>query len=222
MPPRRLPANPRVALAQLRAADPALARAMDLVGPFRLPKRPADLHALCVAIIGQQVSIIAAAAIAGRFTALVGEADETVAERLLSLPEEQIRAVGLSGAKARTVHALARFWQEKGLTSAMLTAMPDEQLIDLLTHVKGIGPWTVKMFLIFSLNRPDVLAEEDLGVRMGLRRLYSLPQLPTPKECHGLTEKWRPFRTVATWYLWQLLKIPSDDTSPAAPASASE
>lgn len=205
---KRLPENPRAAIAHLRSADPALARAIDAVGPFRLPNNPANLDELCRSIIGQQLSVVVASAIEKRFTALVGDLGSQPASHLLNFSVEQLRAVGLSNAKARTVHALAEFWVAENLTEERLAEMPDDELIALLTQVKGIGPWTVKMFLIFCLRRPDVLPQEDLGLRAGLRKVHGLSEMPTQKEVPTLAAPWGPWSTVGTWYCWQYLKVP--------------
>lgn len=204
---KRLAENPRAAIAHLRSADPALARAMDAVGPFRLTSNPANLDELCRSIIGQQLSVVVASAIEKRFSALVGDLSRKPPTHLLKFSVEQLRAVGLSNAKARTVHALAEFWAAEELTEERLAAMPDDELIALLTQVKGIGPWTVKMFLIFCLRRPDVLPQEDLGLRAGLRKIHGLGEMPTQKEVPALAAAWGPWSTVGTWYCWQYLKV---------------
>jgi DNA-3-methyladenine glycosylase II len=120
------------------------------------------------------------------------------------LNEEQLRSVGLSASKARYVHNLA----EAVATGVVPVddfddSWDDAAIIASLTSIKGIGVWTAEMFLIFSLNRPDVLPVHDLGVRSGLRDHHGLDDLPKPGDCHALAEAWRPFRTVASWYLWR-------------------
>lgn len=205
MTPRRLPEMPRHALAHLRAADPALEQAIDRVGAFRLPRRPATLHQFCQGIIGQQLSMVAAARIGERFSALCG-GEEATPEGLLSLAPEDLRAAGLSRAKVQTVASVAKYWQKKELDPPTMRSLPDEELIAMLTSVKGVGPWTVKMFLIFCLARPNVLPQEDLGLRAGLRALHGLPQMPTVRETLERTRHWAPWSTVGTWYTWEWLK----------------
>jgi DNA-3-methyladenine glycosylase II len=195
-----------MALADLSAADPALARVIASVGPMQLPADLPTFERFTRAIIGQQLSVRVASTISARFVALFGGESGTTAERALAAPEEDLRAAGLSGAKVAAVRALATFWIAEALTPDRLAQLSDEDLIALLTRVKGIGPWTVKMILIFSLHRPDVLPFEDLGLRMGIRKLDGLAELPTPKETQRRAERWRPWRTVATWYCWQSLK----------------
>ena len=203
-----LPERPGKAITHLRAADPALARAIDAVGPFRLPRNPATLDELCRAVIGQQLSVIVASRIEERFNALVGDLGKAPPRHLLRFSIEQLRGVGLSEAKARTVHALAEFWAQEKLTEKRVAAMSDDDLIRHLTQVKGIGPWTVKMFLIFSLRRPDVMPHEDLGLRAGYKKIHGLDEMPHQREIPALTAHWGPWRTVATWYCWQFLKVP--------------
>ncbi|MCC6546753.1 DNA-3-methyladenine glycosylase 2 family protein [Candidatus Sumerlaeota bacterium] len=204
----RLPQQPRLALRHLRLADSQLARAIDHVGGFAMPtSRPATLYSLCRAIIGQQLSTTVAGRIAERFVAACGQGEDIAPKVVLKLSDEQLRAVGLSGAKARSVRSLAEFWHREELTHESLEAMPDDELIDYLTQVKGIGPWTVKMILIFCLRRPDVLPHEDLGVRAGIKKIYRLDQLPTPKETITIAEKWAPYRSVASWYCWRVLPL---------------
>lgn len=210
--PRRLPAVPSKALADLRAADPRLGRVIDRVGPFEVPGKPATLYQFCRAVLGQQLSTTVAARIADRFRGLAGDDGTLTPASLLMVSDESLRTAGLSGAKTRTVRALAEFWAAENLSTERITALPDEELIRLFTQVKGIGPWTVKMVLIFCLRRPDVLPVEDLGVRMGLQRLDGLAEQPKPADVERRAEIWRPWRTVASWYCWQLLKLPAEDT----------
>ncbi|MEO8377100.1 MAG: DNA-3-methyladenine glycosylase [Candidatus Sumerlaeota bacterium] len=208
----RLPQQPDAALRHLRSVDPQLARAIDHVGIFSLPtSRPATLYSLCRAIIGQQLSTTVAGTIAARFVTACGDGEHIAPQSVLRLTDEQLRAVGLSGAKTRSVRSLAEFWQREKLTHEHLDTLPDEELIEYLTQVKGIGPWTVKMILIFSLRRPDVMPHEDLGVRAGIKKIYRLDELPTPKETIAIAEKWAPYRSVASWYCWSVLPLKDFD-----------
>jgi DNA-3-methyladenine glycosylase II len=202
------PANPVAGRRFLAQRDPALARAMEAVGPIRFgPPRPATLLQLSVAIIGQQLSVQVARVISGRFRDLLCHDGECRPEHLLALSETQLRQAGLSAAKARTVHALAAFWQEHDLSPEKVTALPDDALVELLTQVKGIGPWTVKMFLIFSLHRANVLPQEDLGLRAGIKKIYGLEEIPTQKESLEIGSKWSPHCTLATHYCWKILTL---------------
>ncbi|MCB2156918.1 DNA-3-methyladenine glycosylase 2 family protein [bacterium] len=205
MRPQPLPATPRKAIAHLRSADPVMKKVIDRVGRFHLPRKPADLHALCTAVIGQSISMKAAESITRRFNETVGPREKLTPARLLRHSEEDLRAIGLSGTKASAMRGLAEVWKSERLTSERMAQLSDAALTDLLTQVRGIGPWTAKMFLIFSLARPDVMPQEDYGVRAGLRLAHGLPELPTQKETKQLTECWEPWRTVGTVYIWQFL-----------------
>jgi len=204
--PRPLPSNPRRALADLRAADSVLARVMDRVGPFDLRDRAPGLRGICHAIIGQQLSVLVAARICERFDRLFdGEGDVDPAH-LARATDGELRTVGLSRAKMVAVRGLAAFWMDHGLTPEKIRSMGDADLLDTLTRIKGIGPWTVRMVLIFNLRRPDVLPVEDLGLRMGIQKIYNLEGRPDAATIEGIAEPWRPWRTVATWYCWESLK----------------
>ncbi len=185
-----------------------MAEVIGRCGPFRLGEHPPGYLALCWAIIGQQLSMIAAGRITARFTELVERRGGPDPAAVLRVPERELRACGLSGAKAAAVRRLAGFWIEERLDSSRLAALPDEELLRLLTVVKGVGPWTVKMFLIFSLRRPDVLPVEDLGLRAGFREIYGTPNgdMPSPEVIEARAEAWRPYRTVGTWYCWRHLE----------------
>ncbi|MDX2175631.1 MAG: DNA-3-methyladenine glycosylase 2 family protein [Candidatus Sumerlaeia bacterium] len=209
--PPALPASPRKALDHLRASDPALDAAIDRVGPFALEAHEPTLHAFCVEIIGQQLSVTAASAIARRFSDRFGRGDSFDPDAVVAAPVEELRALGLSNAKARTVPGLCQFWREHRLTPERARRMSDAELLALLTQVKGIGPWTVKMFLIFALRRPDVLPEEDLGLRAGLQLMRGLPEPPAQKAVPAMTAHWAPWRTVGTWYAWGLLRVHRQD-----------
>jgi DNA-3-methyladenine glycosylase II len=119
-----------------------------------------------------------------------------------------LRACGLSGVKARYVLNLAQAVKDGSVPLDEVHSWEDEAIIAGLTSIKGVGPWTAEMFLIFALGRPDVLSVGDLGIRVGLKSFYGLEELPGPRECRELTEKWRPYRTVAMWYLWEGIDNP--------------
>jgi DNA-3-methyladenine glycosylase II len=167
------------------------------------------------AIIGQQISTKAAASIDARLQAVGGEPHTP--DAILALGEAGLRSVGLSGVKARYVLNLAESVHSRRVPLASIHRYDDAAIVEKLTSVKGIGVWTAEMFLIFALNRPDVLPVADLGVRVALRSRFGLDDLPGPKACRELTEPWRPFRTVAMWYLWRSLdtaKTPPDRRKP--------
>ncbi len=195
------------AVAHLIAADPRWTPVIERVGPCRLRPRRDRFGTLVRAIIGQQISTKAAASIDARLRALTGDPHRP--EALLSAGETVLRSAGLSGVKARYVLNLSEHVASGRLPLARIGRWDDETIIARMTEVKGIGRWTAEMFLIFALNRPDILPVADLGVRVGLRDHHDLPDLPGPKDCVTLAEPWRPYRTVAMWYLWRKLDVPT-------------
>lgn len=193
----------------LRAADPILCALIDRYGPDGLGERREGgqrerYGALVRAIIGQQLSTRAAAAIYRRLAERFGGREPTPAEILADDPDE-LRAVGLSRAKVTFLRSLAEHVQDGSLELDKLDALPDEQVIAELTAVKGIGTWSAHMFLIFHLGRPDVLAVGDLGIRRAMMLAYGLPQLPLAPAMEELAACWRPHRTLACRYLWRSL-----------------
>ncbi len=198
-------------VAYLRNLDPKWATIIDQVGPCRLQPRPDRFGTLVRAIIGQQISSKAATSIDKRLRDLCGEPHEPAP--LLKVGEEGLRSVGLSGVKSRYVLNLSNAVQSGDIPLSDVHTFDDEQVVASLTKVKGVGNWTAEMFLIFALGRQDVLSVGDLGIRVGLRSFYGLDHLPGPKECHELTQPWRPYRTIAMWYLWEQIDNPSTTKS---------
>ena len=167
--------------------------------------RPAEAYgALLRSIVGQQLSTKAASTIYGRLAALFGD-DAPTPEALLGVDPDELRAVGLSRAKASYLRSLAEHVISGDLELDRLTDLPDEEVITQLTAVKGLGPWTAHMFLIFHLGRPDVLPVGDLGVRRGAQLAYGMDELPTSAELTEMAEPWRPHRSLACLYLWRSL-----------------
>jgi len=123
--------------------------------------------------------------------------------RLLATPDAELRAAGLSGRKAATLKAVARAFDDRRLSNRRLHAMEASEVVEAVTQIKGIGEWTAHMLLMFSLGHPDVLPVGDYGVRKGAMSLYDLPELPKPPELEAVAEPWRPYRSVASWYLWR-------------------
>src|SRR5262249_8952236 len=186
------------AVRHLRRVDPHLRAIIDRVGPCLLEPKPDRFGTLVRAIIGQQISSKAAASIHGRLVEIAGESYRP--ERLIALGEEALRGVGLSGVKARYVLNLSEAVASGAVPlDAIDDSWSDAEVIEVLVSVKGIGVWTAEMFLIFALNRPDVLPVGDLGVRAGLRNRHGLDELPKPADCHALAEAWRPYRSIAIW-----------------------
>jgi DNA-3-methyladenine glycosylase II len=195
----------------LRASDPVLAGVIDAVGklPSSRAGRPApDDHygALVRAIVGQQLSVFAARAIYGRLTERFGGRAPTPREILADEPEELRAAVGLSRAKVGFLRSLAEHVLSGELELQRLDELSDEDVIAELVAVKGLGEWTSHMFLMFQLERPDVLAVGDLGIRRAIERAYGLDTLPDAAEIELLAEPWRPYRTLACRYLWRSLQ----------------
>jgi len=195
----------------LRASDPVLAGVIDAVGklPSSRVGRPApDDHygALVRAIVGQQLSVFAARAIYGRLAERFGGRPPTPQEILDQEPEELRAAVGLSRAKVGFLRSLAEHVLSGELELQRLDELSDEDVIAELVAVKGLGEWTSHMFLMFQLERPDVLAVGDLGIRRAIERAYGLDALPDAAEIERLAEPWRPYRTLACRYLWRSLQ----------------
>lgn len=195
----------REAAAHLQQSDPILAEVIALIGPPKIGRERDAWRALSSSIIGQQVSVHAARAIRGRFAAIIPERDFPLPSDVLSTPDEVLRAAGLSGNKVLAIRDLAAHFEAGKINARKLAKMEDEAVIAALIPVRGIGRWTAEMFLMFSLGRPDVLATDDLGLRNAMKKLYDLPEIPKPDVMRTIAEKWRPFRSVASWYLWRSL-----------------
>jgi DNA-3-methyladenine glycosylase II len=196
---------------QLRASDPVLAQIIDVVGklPSARAGRPGrDDHygALVRSIVGQQLSVRAARAIYGRLIERFGGGPPTPQELFADEPEELRVAAGLSRAKVGFLRSLAEHVLSGELELARLDDLPDEQVIAELVAVKGLGEWTAHMFLMFHLQRPDVLAVGDLGIRRAIERAYRLDGLPGAAEMQAIAQPWRPYRTLACRYLWRSLE----------------
>jgi DNA-3-methyladenine glycosylase II len=209
--PRRRRPSSRKANAHLSAADPVLAKLIAAAGPLPNTREgrpdPGDHYgALVRAIVGQQLSVLAARAIYGRLTARFGGRAPTPAEILADDPEELRAAAGLSRAKVGFLRSLAEHVISGELELERLDELPDEEVIAELVAVKGLGTWSAHMFLMFQLERPDVLAVGDLGIRRAIERAYGLDAMPTPAEIEQLADSWRPYRTLACRYLWRSLQ----------------
>src|ERR1700722_7786519 len=193
----------RKALNHLRKCDPVLRAIIERVGPYRMEYSPAEFSSLAEAIVYQQLNGSAAATIWKRFSALAG--NPLTPQGILKLTDQQLRSVGLSKQKSSYLKDLAAKTASGHLDFAKLPELSDEEVIKHLTQVKGIGVWTAHMFLIFSLRRPDILATGDLGARVAIRKAYQLEELPVPKQIEELAAAWRPYSSVAMWYLWRSL-----------------
>ena len=194
------------ALTHLRAADPRLVAAIDRHGPPTISPRKDPVQSLARAIVSQQLSTRAADTIWGRFVALYPKAKFPAPTALLATEDTALRAVGLSGAKAAAIKDLARHVLEGKVVPAKLAKLPDAEVAEMLIQVRGIGPWSVDMFLMFFLARPDVLPVGDLGIKKGMQLHFGLRKLPEADRMVKLAAPWRPFRTIASWYMWRLLE----------------
>lgn len=195
----------------LAVADPKLGMLMERVGPCRLEVRSSHsiFESLLRSIIYQQLAGSAAAAILKRVQAVsAGDGKYPSPEQILEVPKEVLRAAGLSKNKMLAIKDLAQKTAD-GLvpTRAEAHRLSDGELIERLTAIRGIGVWTVEMLLIFGLGRPDVLPVTDYGVRKGFQLTFKTRELPTAKQLLRRGEKWRPFRSVASWYLWRALEL---------------
>jgi len=194
------------ALRHLRTVDQKLAPVIERHGEPTIAPATNAVHSLARAIISQQLSSKAAVAIWRRFLALYPGIRFPRPAAILATEDAALRGAGLSGAKAAALKDLARHVVEKKLVPARLPAASDEEIAAMLLPVRGIGPWSVDMFLIFALARPDVLPVGDLGVRKGMQRHFGLRTLPLADRMTKLAEPWRPYRSVAAWYMWRLLE----------------
>ncbi|HET9683568.1 MAG TPA: DNA-3-methyladenine glycosylase [Gemmatimonadaceae bacterium] len=197
----------RPALAHLKRVDPVLGGVIERVGPCRLEARRAGTHydALVRSIVFQQLSGKAAGTIHGRFRALY-PGKRPRPDLVLATSDELLRGAGLSRQKIGYLRDLSARVADRSLPLAHLGRLPDDAIIEHLVQVKGIGRWTVQMFLMFRLGRPDVLPELDLGVQNAIQRAYGLRRRPTPKDVLRIGAPWRPYASVASWYLWRSLE----------------
>lgn len=189
--------------------DPVLRIAINAIGPCRLADRQRKDHlmALVGSIVSQQLSTKAAATIFGRLVALFPDQHIPGAEALTALDDHTLRSVGLSSQKVAYMRDLCARISDGRLVLDELDALGDEQVIERLISVKGFGRWTAEMFLMFRLHRPDVLPVDDLGIVNAVHRLYRLRKRPDAKRLNRLGEAWKPYRSVASWYLWQSLRL---------------
>jgi DNA-3-methyladenine glycosylase II len=184
--------------------DPVMAELIREIGPFQLKKNRKYFQVLCKAIISQQISTKAAHSITVRFYGLFDGQSQTP-QSVFAMPEPNLRSVGLSRQKAAYLKDLSRHFVEKSIRPHRLPHLSNEDVILSLTGVHGIGRWTAEMFLIFSLNRMDVLPVADLGLQNAVKILYGMKSQPTLKKIRSLGKKWNPLETVATWYAWRKL-----------------
>jgi DNA-3-methyladenine glycosylase II len=195
----------RKAVKHLKKSDPVLRAIIERVGPCRMEFGEPEFCTVAEAIVYQQLNGKAAATIFKRFADLAG--DPLTPEGILKLSDEQLRSVGLSKQKSSYLKDLATKTADGLLNFTRLPEMTDEEVIEHLTQVKGVGVWTAHMFLMFSLQRPNVLPTGDYGVQMAIKKHYRKRKLPKPKDMEKIARAWEPYRSVACWYMWRSLDI---------------
>lgn len=206
----------RAALRYLRRSDPVLAGVVDRHGPHRFDLRTTGSHfdAIARSIVSQQLSVKAAATIHGRFRELYAAAGGEP-RHLAPIPDEHLRQAGLSRQKIAYIKDLARRVATGELELDRVDEMDDDELIERLTAVKGVGVWTAQMFLMFRLGRADVLPTLDLGIQKAIQRAYGLRKRPSVRRMEQIARAWAPYRTIACWYLWRSLDQPAAAARPA-------
>ena len=195
----------RKAILHLKKADPVLGSILERVGPFKIQYRDPTFETLVRSIVYQQLSGRVASVIFGRFAGLM-PGGKITPQGILKLTPAKMRKAGLSKQKTAYIRDLARKTQRGKVQFEALAELADHEVIEHLTQVKGIGVWTAHMFLIFALQRLDVLPTGDLGVRTAIRKAYGMEELPHPKQIEELAVTWRPYCSVASWYLWRSLE----------------
>ncbi len=203
---RLTPTQIQTACRHLRAADPVMKTMVDTVGPYTLRFERDRFAMLVRSIVSQQISTSAARAIRARLQQLAGPEGFT-ARNLSRFSLDELRAAGLSAQKASYVADLSARVDTGSLELRRIGRLSDEDVVAVLTQVKGIGRWTAQMFLIFALGRPDVFPHEDLGVRTAIRERYRMDGLPDKTTSLAIAAPWRPYASVATWYCWRTLDL---------------
>lgn len=195
-----------LAIRHLRAVDPLLAPLIDTHPQPQFDSHHPPFLSLTKSILYQQLAYKAGTSIYTRFVSLCGGEDSICPDSVLALSSQQLKQIGVSGRKASYLYDLANKYKSGILSDDTVVKMDDRSLFTMLSMVKGIGSWSVHMFMIFSLHRPDVLPVSDLGVRKGVQFLYGLEELPRPSQMEHLCEKWKPYRSVGAWYMWRLVE----------------
>jgi len=194
----------RKAILHLKKSDPVMRAIIERVGAYKIQHREPSFETLVRSIVYQQLSGKVASVILGRLIAMLPDGKVTP-QAILKLTPARMRKAGLSKQKTAYIRDLARKTQKGHVKFESLPDLADHEVIEHLTQVKGIGVWTAHMFLIFALRRHDILATGDLGVRVAIRKAYQLDELPDPKQVEELAAAWRPYSSVAVWYLWRSL-----------------
>ena len=200
------------AVDHLTKSDAILAAIIARVGPCKMTYREPSFEMLARAIVFQQLSTKAANTIYGRLEEAAG--GKLTPESIQNLTVGEMRRAGLSRQKLGYIRDLAEHALNGKVDFARMHGMTDEEVIEALTDIKGIGVWTAHMFLMFSLRRPNILPVGDLGVRMAIQKAYKKRKMPTPKQIHQIAKGWHPYCSVASWYLWRSLDAPKEETAP--------
>lgn len=203
---RLTPPTIELGLRHLRRRDRTLKRVIAAVGPFRLKRQTNRYQSLLRAIVAQQISGRAARSIWGKIETAAATRKLTPAV-LHAMPDAALRGAGVSPQKLRYVRDLTERVHSGQLRLHSLHRHSDDDVVEELVQVKGIGLWTAQMFLMFSLGRPDVLPHGDLGIQSAIRKLYGLTDLPDRETCQSIAEPWRPYATIACWYLWRSSEV---------------
>lgn len=195
----------RSALKHLKKSDPVMAAIIDRVGPCAIQYREPSFETLVRSIVYQQLSGRVASVIFGRLHAAAGEETLTPAG-IMKLRPERMRRLGLSAQKTLYIRELAKHTRRGSIVFENLPDVEDAAVIEHLTRVKGIGVWTAQMFLMFALRREDVLPVADLGIRSAMKKAYGLAELPKPADMEAIARAWKPYSSIACWYLWRSLE----------------
>lgn len=199
------PVSMKKAILHLKKSDPVLASIIDRTGPYKINYSEPGFQTLVRSIVSQQLNGRAAATIFARFEAAL-KAPMTP-QAILRLRPSRMRSAGLSPQKTKYIRELARMTRDGQVNFEQCAALEDAAVVEHLTRVKGVGVWTVHMFLMFALRRYDVLPTGDFGIRMAMKKAYGLDGLPKPAEMEKIAAPWRPYSSVACWYLWRSLEV---------------
>ncbi|MBI4400117.1 MAG: DNA-3-methyladenine glycosylase 2 family protein [Nitrospirae bacterium] len=198
--------NHAPACRHLATRDPVLRGLIARIGPCRLTPRRHHFATLCDSIIAQQLSTRVAEVIFDRFAGLYPQRRPTP-QAVVQTPLPRLHSVGLSGQKARYLKDLAAGFLDGRIRPSRLPRQSNEEIIEALVSIHGVGRWTAEMFLIFSLNRSDVLPVDDLGIKKAIQRWYGLRALPSPAKIRAIGSPWHPYESIASWYLWRSLHL---------------
>lgn len=199
---RPLPYDAETARKHLLKSDPVMRGIVKACGPFEMEARGKPYEALLRAVLYQQLAGPAAAAIERRFLAMFG-GRIPAPDQLAPMTDEQLRAAGISRQKASYMRSIGEHFASGELSDRKLLRAGDDDVIEMVTRIRGVGRWTADMLLMFCIGRPDVLPVGDLGIQNSMRLAYGLDVLPKPDEMSAIAEPWRPYRSAASWYLWR-------------------